>query len=107
MVSPLALDEGSKELVGQKSQVFGEEAEEQADKEDFEGVAVVAYSLELVVQLAEALGSGDIDRVLLAEKPGFISGNEAEQPDILVQVFELELMLLAVFEVVQAETGEV
>ena len=59
--------------------VFGKQAEKQPDQQDFEGVAVVAGGLELVVQPAQLFGSLDIDRVLLAEAAGLVAGDEPEE----------------------------
>ena len=59
------------------------------------------------MQTAHALGGFDIDRILLLDFVRLVSGNETEQPHLIVQVFQLKIIPGVVFEVVQAKTGEV
>lgn len=59
------------------------------------------------MQLAQLLGGPDIDRCLFAETARLVTGHEAEELHVLVQVGEVEIMLGAGVEVVQAEPGKV
>ena len=59
------------------------------------------------MQLPQPLGGADIDAVFLAEAARLIAGDEAEQPDMLVQLGELEFGLLAFVQVVEAEAREI
>ncbi len=65
----------------------------QAHQQHFEGMALVARSLEEVTQLAQLLGGPDIDGSLGAEGSGLIAGDEAEQLHMFVKVGKVEVML--------------
>ena len=87
--------------------VFGEQAEQQADQIDFQLMAGVTDGLELVVQPAHAFRGLDVDRVLFFIGRGLIPGDEAEPPDVFIELFQGEFMLPAFFQVIEAEAGEV
>lgn len=72
--------------------VLTEQAKQQPDKIDLQGVAFVTYDLELVMQPSHAFGGLDVYCVLFLERRGLIPGNEAEQPDVFIKLLEGEFM---------------
>src|SRR6185437_7618324 len=100
--------------------VFGEEAEEDADEEAFEGMAGVAAGFEGVVQMAHDFDGFEIDRLLFDEFVLLVAGDEGEFVDVIVKVSEREfdgtdaaivkkreISLVFGLEVMQGDAGEV
>ncbi|MFZ2631678.1 MAG: hypothetical protein WA081_15295 [Desulfosalsimonadaceae bacterium] len=87
--------------------VVGKQAKQQANQVMFQGVAGIADIFQLVVQAAHALGGLDIDRVLLPDGVGLVSGDKAEKLHLFVQVFQFKIVLGVVFQIVKTEPGEV
>lgn len=100
--------------------VFGEKAEEDADKEAFELMAGVAADLEGVVEAAHVFDRFDVDGTLLDEFVLLVAGEEGELVDVVAKIGEgkfdgadaavvekgkIELVLG--FKVVQGDAGEV
>src|SRR5208337_1983242 len=87
--------------------VVGKQAKQQPDKINFEFVALVANGLELVMELAHALGGLDINRVLFLVGRGCIPGDEPKKPDVFIKILDREFVLLVFLKVIEAEAGEV
>lgn len=88
--------------------VFGEEAEEDADEEAFEGVAGEACGFELVVEVGEFFDGLEVGGVFGVELAGLVAGDEGEVADVFVEVGEGELEGVGVvFEVVEGDSGEI
>jgi len=87
--------------------VVGEHAEQQPHQQHFQIVPLVAECLELVMQLAHAFGRTHVDRVLGPDFLGLITGDEAEQPDMLRQLGGQDLGFAVLFQIVEPDTLEI
>jgi hypothetical protein len=63
---------------------------QKADQETFELVAAIARLVERVVQRAHDFGSENVYRILIAENPPFLAGDEAEILHMIGQIFKPE-----------------
>ncbi|MDO8939295.1 MAG: hypothetical protein Q7U98_09045 [Methylicorpusculum sp.] len=59
------------------------------------------------MQSPHAFSSTDINRVLFLERGSLIPGDEAEQPDVFVKLFQGEVVLLVFLKVIESEPLEV
>ena len=91
----------------EKRGIFGEQAEQEPHQQYFQRMAVVAGRLELVVQFPQFFGGLHVDRVLLAEAAGLITGNEAEKPNMIGEFCQGKIVLFIVIQIMQAKAGEV
>ena len=67
----------------------------------------IADSLELVVQLAHALGGLDVGWVLFFVAGGLVACDKAEQFDVLVEFFDGEFLLGIFLQVVKAKSSKI
>ena len=67
----------------------------------------IADGLELVVQLAHALGGLDVGGVLFFVGGGLVAGNETEHFDVFVEFFDGEFLLGVLLQVIKAKTRKI
>ena len=87
--------------------VIGDEAEQRADQQQLQRMTGVAACLEQVVQLPHLLRGADVDGVLRHDLLRAVTGDEAEVPDLVVQLGEFEFDGRVRVEVVQPEAREI
>lgn len=107
VLARLLLDEFGELRALENAGVLGEQAKQQAHQIDFERVAGVADLLQAVVQPRHALYRLGVDRALRRDFLRLITGDEPEQFDVFVQLFQQEFGLRAFDHVVQAEARKV
>ena len=90
-----------------QARVVGEQAEQDAHEKDLQRVSGVAVALQGIVQFAEPLHGADIGLGLDAERDLLITGDEAEQLNMLGKIGEREFLVGLLVDVVQTNAPEV
>ena len=85
------------------SSVVGEEAEHDPDQEQLQVMAVIAGSLERIVQARDQLRRLDVDRILIAERAPLHTDDESKFLNVPRQVGEGEMGFLTFVAVKQLE----
>ena len=84
--------------------IFGKQAKQQPHQIHFQRMIGVSYRFERIVQLAHALGSLDIDRVLRLDDLRLVAGHKAKGFHVLVQILEQKLDYIVGSKVIQTES---
>src|SRR5205823_5660204 len=84
-------DEIEKGLGFEDAAVFREEAEEYADHESLEVVAVIAGFGEAVMEVGKEHGGLEVGRVFGIQAAGFVAGDEGEGTDVIGEIGEVEV----------------
>lgn len=85
------VDDGLEPVGVEDAGVVGEEHEEDADEEAFEGVAGIGVGFEGIVELAEDFDGLDVDGVLGVDGPRDLAGEEGEVLGVFVEFFGEEV----------------
>jgi hypothetical protein len=104
----MEFDQIMKAILGLKDAgIVGKQTEQQTNQKDFQVMPGVAILFERIVQLAQRFHGHTVDCLFFSDALLAVTGNEVEQPQVLVQLGQREPVNLVVVQVMQLKMPEV